>query len=425
MLAGAEVVDVEQERRFAAVADAHLQVGADRFVDVFDLFERGELLFEAPRDAVAVVRSHQQQGVSPLSVAARAARLLVVAFERVAHGVVDHEPHVGFVDAHAESVRGDHHADLAREPLLLPQRPFGVPQSAVVGRGRDAFLPQEFGGLLGALAGAHVDDARAGNVVHQPQQLAVLVVGAADAVRKVGASETAAQDVRLGEFEVAHDVLGHQFRGRGGERQHGDSGELFAQFGDAQVRGAEVVAPLRDAVGFVNGQKRDVHPHDAQAERLGGQSFRRDVEEFHVAVDAVVQCDVDGPGREARMDRHGRDAPCPEAIDLVFHQGDERRDDDAHAFAGEGRNLIGERLSAARGHQRQRVAPFHDGADDPLLHGTELREAPVAFQRVVYLVRSRFHNTKIVKSGTGAKKRNVLSGRSAVKICRAVYPFDG
>ena len=95
------------------------------------------------------------------------------------------------------------------------------------------------------------------------------------------------------------------------------------------------------------------------------------------------------------MDRHGRDAPCPEAIDLVFHQGDERRDDDAHAFAGEGRNLIGERLSAARGHQRQRVAPFHDGADDPLLHGTELREAPVAFQCVVYLVRSGFHDTKI------------------------------
>ena len=125
------------------------------------------------------------------------------------------------------------------------------------------------------------------------------------------------------------------------------------------------------------------------------------------------------------MDRHGRDAPCPEAIDLVFHQGDERRDDDAHAFAGEGRNLIGERLSAARGHQRQRVAPFHDGADDPLLHGTELRKAPVAFQRVVYLVRSGFHDTKIVKSGTGAKKRNVLSGRSAVKICRAVYPIDG
>ena len=91
------------------------------------------------------------------------------------------------------------------------------------------------------------------------------------------------------------------------------------------------------------------------------------------------------------MDGHGRDAPRPEAVDLIFHQGDERCDDDAQPLAGEGRNLIGERLAAARGHQRQRVAPLHRRADDFLLHGTELGEAPVAAQRVVYFVRCGFH----------------------------------
>ena len=65
-LAGAEVVYVEQERRFAPVADADLQVGTDPFVDVFDLLQRRELLLEAPRDAVAVVRGHEQQGIGPL-----------------------------------------------------------------------------------------------------------------------------------------------------------------------------------------------------------------------------------------------------------------------------------------------------------------------------------------------------------------------
>ena len=81
-------------------------------------------------------------------------------------------------------------------------------------------------------------------------------------------------------------------------------------------------------------------------------------------------------------------------VDLVFHQGDERRDDDAQPLAGEGRNLIRERFPAARGHQRQRVAALQDGADDLQLHGTELREAPVAFQYVVYLVRWPFHEYK-------------------------------
>jgi len=51
VLAGAEVVDVEQERCLGAVADADLQVGADPFVDVLDLFERRELLLRSPPGA--------------------------------------------------------------------------------------------------------------------------------------------------------------------------------------------------------------------------------------------------------------------------------------------------------------------------------------------------------------------------------------
>ena len=65
-LAGAEVVYVEQERRFAAVADADLQVGTDPFVDLLDLLQRRELLLETPCDAVAVVRGHEQQGIGTL-----------------------------------------------------------------------------------------------------------------------------------------------------------------------------------------------------------------------------------------------------------------------------------------------------------------------------------------------------------------------
>ena len=395
VLAGAEVVDVELEGGAVALADADAQVVADLLVDLLHALERRKLLLEAADRALAVVGRDEQQGVGACTVAPGASGLLVVAFERIAHRVVDDEAHVGLVDAHAEGVGRDHHPHAARDPLLLSLRPLGMAQPAVVGRGRDALLPQQIGDLLRRLARAHVDDARARDVVHEAQQLAVLVVRMADAVREVGPREAAAQDVRFGEFQVVHDVLGDPRGGRGREGQHRDAGQALAQLGDAQVRGAEVVAPLRDAVGLVDGDERDVHAHDAQTEGLRGEPLGGDVEELHVAVDAVVQRDVDLPRREPRVDGHGRDAPCAQAVHLVLHQGDERRNDDGQSVAGHRWHLVGERLAAAGGHQRQRVAPLHDGENDLPLHGAELPEAPPAGEGGVYLLLGGFHNAKV------------------------------
>ena len=253
-------------------------------------------------------------------------------------------------------------------------------QSAVVGGGRDALVAQQVGQLFGALARADVDDAAAFDPPQQPEQLPVLVLGAADAVGEVGTCEAAAQDVGLGEVEVAHDVLGHERRGRGGERQHRHAGKLAAQLGDAQVGGAEVVAPLRDAVGLVDGQQRDLHPLDAQPEGVGREPLGGDVEELHVAVGAVVQRNVDLAGREARVDRHGRNVQRAQPVDLVLHQGDEGGDDDAEPLAGHRRDLVGERLAAAGGHQRERIAPLQHRADNLLLYGPEGVVAPVLLQ---------------------------------------------
>ena len=103
-----------------------------------------------------------------------------------------------------------------------------MPHAPVVGRGRYTLPAQHVGDLLGAFARTDVDDARTGDVAYQAQQLPVLVVGVADAVRKVGTCEAAPQDMRFAEPQVAHDVFGHEFRGRGRERQHRDTGQLLA-----------------------------------------------------------------------------------------------------------------------------------------------------------------------------------------------------
>ena len=89
-----------------------------------------------------------------------------------------------------------------------------------------------------------------------------------------------------------------------------------------------------------------------------------------------------------------RNMPRPQAVDLVFHQGDQGRHDDAQPLLRKPGDLVGKRLSAARGHQGQGVAPVHHRTDDTLLYGAEFGEAPVAFQYVVYLVRWPFHEYK-------------------------------
>ncbi len=222
-------------------------------------------------------------------------------------------------------------------------------------------------------------------------------------VRKIGSPEVTAHDVLLGEFQMELDVLGHALRCGSSQCQDGHPGQFLAQLGDAQIGGPKVVAPLRDAMGLVDSDQRDIHPHDPQAERLGGEPFGRHIEELHVAVDAIVQCNVQLPRRKARMNGDGRNAERPQTIDLIFHQGDERRHDDAQPLAGHCRHLIGQRLAAARRHQSQRIATVQHGADNPLLHGTELRIPPIPPEDVRY-VDGLLHGYKGTHSAWAAKK---------------------
>ena len=54
------------------------------------------------------------------------------------------------------------------------------------------------------------------------------------------------------------DVGGDLGGGRGGEGEDAGDAEVFGEAGKFEVVGAEVVAPLGDAVGFVDGEEGDV-----------------------------------------------------------------------------------------------------------------------------------------------------------------------
>ena len=94
---------------------------------------------------------------------------------------------------------------------------------------------------------------------------------------------------------------------------------------------------------------------------LQRQPLGRDVEELQAPVREVARRRATArPRRGLRVQRAGRDARGRSAAHLVAHQRDERRDDDGEARPAQRRQLVAERLAAARGHQGEaRAAGGH------------------------------------------------------------------
>ena len=130
-----------------------------------------------------------------------------------------------------------------------------------------------------------------------------------------------------------------------------------------EVVGAEVVAPLRHAVGLVD---RD----DAQGAALQERARRRvreplggDVDEVELAREVRA---LDGRALRRRLGRvevGGADAVGDERVDLVVHERDERADDEARALADERGDLVDQALAAAGRHEHDRVAAGDDLVD--------------------------------------------------------------
>ena len=157
-----------------------LQTGAGRLGGGVALL-RGQgavLLFLLDEEAGQphVARGVQQHAPGRRAVPPGAARLLVVALEVAGHIVVDHHPHVGLVDAHAEGVGGHHHLHPVVEELFLVSAAVGRVHLPVVGPRRKAGPLQRVDGHGHLPHGGAVDD---GGVVlpcfcQQPEQGAVL-----------------------------------------------------------------------------------------------------------------------------------------------------------------------------------------------------------------------------------------------------------
>ena len=213
-------------------------------VDLSDVVFLGECVADTLQQLALVALVVEQHGVRLVAVAAGTPSLLEIGFDRVGTVDVDHHADVGLVDAHAEGVGRHHHAYLVLLPRLLALVLVGGVEAGMVEGGADAGSVEQVRYLLGTAAAAHVDDGRSFHIIQYMQQLVALVGGRADDVGQVAALERHAEDALLGKGQPLLNVVDDGGRGRRRQCQHGHVGQVVADVGYREVRGAEVVAPL-------------------------------------------------------------------------------------------------------------------------------------------------------------------------------------
>ncbi|MNZ89588.1 hypothetical protein D3C78_1085190 [compost metagenome] len=172
-------------------------------------------------------------------------------------------------------------------------------------------------------------------------------------------------------MQALNDLLAGSHVGRSGKRNARHMRKQFGQLTQLQVLGAEIVTPLRNAVGLVDGEQGNVQAaKEIQHPRLY-QALRRQVKHLHFTAtqapsEVTLLFRTEGGVQGSR-----RDPEFIEGGDLVVHQRDQRRHHHGQARAQQPRYLETQRLAATGGHQHQGIAAIGHAFDDCCLAPTE------------------------------------------------------
>ena len=356
------------------------------------------------------------------AVAARAAGLLVVALHALREIKVGYEPHVGLVDAHAErDCRHHHDALFALEPGLIRAACFGI-HSRVVGHRVHSLPGQPRCRLIDLAARKAVDDARLAGVLlaDESQELCARIDLVDDRVADVRPVETRDKNPRLLQGQPRSN-LGAGLRI--GSRRESDTRHVrktLVQDGQLQVLRAEVVAPLRHAVRFVDREERDADSRKQVKAARRGEPLGSDVQHVQFACE---QSALHRAGRAGIL--RGVEECCAhprkrQGRDLILHQCDQRRHHHAGAFAQQRRNLEAQGFSAAGRHQHERVTACNHVPDDFFLGPAEARVSEGLAQDPQYRQRrATGHRFSCLSSS-----RNASAAKSRMFACRSAIPVS-
>ena len=354
----------------------------------------------------------EQRASRVVLVAAGTAGLLQIVLDGARNFGMDDEADVGLVHAHAERVRRGDHAQIAADERLLHRLLDLGRETRVEVAARPPVRPQERGNRFGAPSprGEHDRAAFAiGELARQDlldQHELVLLANRHHLVVQVQAlvpagesAQTDAEDLLEMSVEIGDDVELRR-RGEAGDLRQLRAVPLADEARGVQIIGAEVVAPLREAMRLVEDPCGDLTVPDSLAQTRVAQLLRRDEQNADVAQPHPVQHVPALGHREEAVQRRGAEDTLPyQAVDLVFHQRLQRRHHDCKAagapVARQRRKLVAERFAGAGGQDREHVLAAHRREHNRFLQraaagscwlGPECGEAEVARELPVRVV---------------------------------------
>ena len=188
--------------------------------------------------------------------------------------------HVRLVDAHAEGNGCDHDQAVFAQKARLVVGPRALLKTGVIGQRLKPGHAQSLGGFLDLASRHAVDDAGlATELGEKGLQLRARISTRAHRIADIRPVEATDEPFGLAEREACGNIDAGAFVGSSGQRHARHAGEMFGQGAEFEIILAEVVAPLRYAMGFVDSDQRNPRA----GERLQGARLQhalgRDIEQ--------------------------------------------------------------------------------------------------------------------------------------------------
>ena len=279
----------------------------------------------------------ESQADALTAIAASASCFLIVAFERLGDIIVDNEAHIGFVDTHTESDGSHDDVDTLHKEVILRLRARAAIQSGMIGSRLDIVGTQHVGQIFYLLARETVDDtALAGMLLDESHNILVNILRlGAHLIIEVRTVERALELGGIEDAQILLDIRTHLVGSCGRQSDDGRLSHLVNDRTYATLLRTEIMSPLRDTMGLVDGIERNLHRLQELHIIVLGERLGCHIQQLGPTLANVLLHLVDGRLVERGVKEMSRTlllAQVGNEVHLIFHQGDEWRDDDSHTI---------------------------------------------------------------------------------------------
>ena len=261
--------------------------------------------------------------------------LLIIAFERLRYVVMDHETHVGLVDTHTKGDGGNDNIDSLHKEVVLRLRAGSAVKTGMIGSRLDIISTEHLGQVLHLLARQAIDDATlAWMLLDKAHDILVNLLGLGTyLVIEVGTVERALKLLGINNAQTLLDIGAHLIGGCGRQGDDRSIAYLVDNRTDAAILRTEVMSPLRDTMGLVDGIERDLHRLEKLHILFFRQRLRGYIEQLRTSFTDIFLHQIGSRLVERRVQKMGRTfmfAEMGDKVHLVLHQGDEGGYDNSH-----------------------------------------------------------------------------------------------